>query len=251
MRKKLFIGNWKMHGSIDSIRLLLDTLCQAIPKTIEAEVVVIPPAIYIPLVATLLQGKNIQWGSQNVYPAAQGAFTGEISAPMLKDYHCRYVLVGHSERRKLFFEDEKLIAEKFHHVKEHGMTPILCVGETGKERDEGRTQEILTRQLQSVAKNHAQAFSNCVIAYGPVWAIGGEQTALPIQIQEVHSAIRALITEFGEEKGLNVPLLYGGSITDLNAKALFAMPDVDGGFIGGASLNAQKFAEIMESINSY
>ena len=238
-----------MNGRIESIRILLNELCQFLPGDARAESVLFPPAIYLPLVSSYPALGNIAWGAQNVYPAESGAYTGELSAPMLLDYKCKYVLVGHSERRTLFAEDEKFVADKFHHVKEHDMIPILCVGETLKEREQGRTEDVLANQLRSVAESGSSVFSNCVIAYEPVWAIGTGRTALPEQVQEVHMIIRALVTELGEVDGNNVSLLYGGSVNEKNAKALFDMPDVDGGLIGGASLNARQFVEIVKCIN--
>jgi triosephosphate isomerase len=250
MRKKILMGNWKMNGRLDSVTSLLKELCLFVPENSSTEVVVLPPAIYLPLVSSFLLQSSIKWGAQNVYPADAGAFTGELSAPMLEDFGCHYVLVGHSERRTLFQENEKFIADKFHHVKEHGMIPVLCVGETMKEREAGQTTAVITRQMEPVALKGPQAFSQCVIAYEPVWAIGTGETPSPTEIQEVHSTIRALITGFGEE-GQKMTLLYGGSLNTHNAKAIFAMPDVDGGLIGGASLDAQKFVEILACINSF
>lgn len=249
MRKKIVAGNWKMNGRTDSIRQLLRDLCLSLPDETAAECIILPPSIYLSLVEAELRGKTIRYGAQNVYPAETGAFTGEISAAMLKDYACNYVLVGHSERRILFSENEKFVADKFHHVKEHDMIPILCVGETLEEREQGRTEEVLARQLSCIAKLDSHAFSNCVIAYEPVWAIGTGRTALPEQVQDVHSTLRTLITGFGKVEGSKVSLLYGGSVNETNAGSLFAMPDVDGGLIGGASLNARQFVEIVKCIN--
>jgi triosephosphate isomerase len=249
MRKKIVAGNWKMNGRVDSIVTLLSEICHSLPEVAIAECVVFPPTVYLPLVSTYLAMKPIKWGAQNVYPRDAGAFTGEISAPMLKEFHCDYVLVGHSERRTLFAEDEKFVAEKFHHVKDHGMIPILCVGETLKEREQGRTEQIIGNQLRAVAGQNPHAFSNCVIAYEPVWAIGTGKTATPEQVQAMHLIIRSLVAEFSEKDAKNISLLYGGSVNEKNAEALFAMPDVDGGLIGGASLNARQFLEIVKCIN--
>lgn len=249
MRKKIVAGNWKMNGRTDSIGQLIRDLCLLMPQRTTAECIVLPPSLYLPMVEAELRGKTIRLGAQNVYPAESGAFTGEISAPMLQDYDCNYVLVGHSERRTLFTESENFIADKFHHVKEHDMIPILCVGETLEEREQGRTEEVLANQLRSIARLDTHAFSNCVIAYEPVWAIGTGRTALPEQVQDVHSKLRTLITGFGKVEGSNVSLLYGGSVNETNAGSLFAMPDVDGGLIGGASLNARQFVEIVKCIN--
>ncbi len=248
---KLIVGNWKMNGCLDSVAKLLNDLTTRLSKDDTTEVVVIPPAIYLPYVSSFLHGSFIKWGAQNVYPANAGAFTGEISAPMLKDFACDYILVGHSERRTIFHENEKFVADKFHHVKEHGIIPVLCVGETREERESLQTKAAITRQMMAVSLNYPQAFQNCVIAYEPVWAIGTGETPLPDEVQEVHRFIRDLITELGDEKGQNVTLLYGGSLNTHNARDMFAMPDVDGGLIGGASLDVQKFVEIVECINSF
>ncbi|QRN02665.1 triose-phosphate isomerase [Legionella sp. MW5194] len=250
MRKKIVAGNWKMNGTVTTITQLLKDLIQQLPVLSHSmDCAVIPPAIYLPLVQELLQGSGIGWGAQNVYPANAGAYTGELSSPMLSDYQCRYVLVGHSERRHLFGESEKFVADKYHHVKDHGMIPILCVGETLEERQQGKTKDVLTRQLLAIAKKSSACFDNAVIAYEPVWAIGTGQTASPEQAQEMHGFIRELVSEFSKEDAAALPLLYGGSVNGKNAASLFSMPDVDGGLIGGASLNAQQFVEIVKCIN--
>lgn len=250
MRKKIVAGNWKMNGTVNTITQLLKDLMLQLPELhSQAECAVMAPSIYLPLVQKLLQGSTICWGAQNVYPANAGAYTGEISSTMLMDYRCRYVLVGHSERRQLFREDEKFVADKYHHVKDHGMIPVLCVGETLEERQHGKTKEVLTRQLLAVAEKDSACFSDAVIAYEPVWAIGTGQTASPEQAQEMHGFIRELVSEFSKEDAAAIPLLYGGSVNEKNAASLFSMPDVDGGLIGGASLNAQQFVEIVKCIN--
>ncbi|WP_419419604.1 triose-phosphate isomerase [Legionella sp. D16C41] len=249
MRKKIVAGNWKMNGQLESVRSLLTELIELMPSSIFAECVVMPPAIYLPLVSNFLSESNICWGAQNVYPKNSGAYTGELSGLMLQDYQCKYVLVGHSERRTLFGENEKFVADKFHHVKDHDMIPVLCVGETLKERQAGETEEVLATQLRAIAKENRRGFSNCVVAYEPVWAIGTGHTASPEQVQMVHTTIRSIIAEFSEEDANTISLLYGGSVNEKNAKALFAMPDVDGGLIGGASLNAQQFVEIIKCIS--
>lgn len=249
MRQRIVAGNWKMNGRIDQVRTLLQQLIELIDGENRAQSVVMPPSIYLPLVKEYLSKSPIKWGAQNVYPRDTGAFTGELSAPMFKDYDCRYILVGHSERRRLFNETEKFVADKFHHVKEHDMIPILCVGETLEEREHGLTEETLARQLLAVTGSDAHCFKNCVIAYEPVWAIGTGQTASPEQVQEVHSSIRALVADFDSDDANSLSILYGGSVNEKNAAALFAMPDVDGGLVGGASLNAQQFVDIVKCIN--
>ncbi|MCA0404099.1 MAG: triose-phosphate isomerase [Proteobacteria bacterium] len=248
MRKKIVIANWKMNGQIDQIKSLLNELTQGLGQTARAEVIIMPPAIYLPLVSSLLSNSPLKWGAQNCYPCDKGAFTGEISAAMLADYAVNYVLVGHSERRQLFKEGEIFLKDKFHHLKEHDMIPVLCVGETLEERIEGRTEEVITRQLLAVKKQD-NSFANCVIAYEPVWAIGTGKTATPEQVQEVHSLIRAEVAKVNKDDAKALSILYGGSVNEKNAESLFAMHDVDGGLVGGASLNAQQFLEILKCIN--
>lgn len=250
MRKKIVAGNWKMNGTLSTIPNLLKSLMAALPElNNQVHCAVIPPMLYLPLIQDVLHGSAIQWGAQNVYPANTGAYTGEVSGAMLKDYQCHYVLVGHSERRQIFKESEKFVADKYHHVKEHGMIPVLCVGETLEERQQGRTKQVLVRQLSAVAEKIPGCFSNAVVAYEPVWAIGTGQTASPEQAQDMHGFIREFVSEFSKEDAAALPLLYGGSVNEKNAASLFSMPDVDGGLIGGASLNAQQFVEIVKCIN--
>lgn len=249
MRNKIVAGNWKMNGQIGQIEALLRLIVEQMERQNEAHCVVFPPSIYLPLVKQHLSATSVRWGAQNVYPQDAGAYTGELSAPMLQDYDCSYVLVGHSERRHLFGEDEKFVANKFHHVKEHDMIPVLCVGETLEEREKGLTSQIIAKQLLAVTSNNKHCFKNSVIAYEPVWAIGTGKTASPEQVQETHSIIRALIAEVNVDDASQISILYGGSVNEKNARALFAMPDVDGGLVGGASLNAQQFVEIVKCIN--
>ena len=251
MRQNIVMGNWKMNGSKERITALLKDVLTHLPKQTNIDCVVFPPVIYLPLVQTLLDKTTISIGAQNVYPKEAGAFTGEFSAPMLREYGCSYVLVGHSERRHMFKEDEKFVAEKFHHVKDHDMIPVLCVGETLEEREQGLTEHILTQQLLAVTHNANHVFQNCIIAYEPVWAIGTGQTASPDQAQMIHAFIRGLIAKIDVNAANQVPILYGGSVNEKNASSLFAMPDVDGGLVGGASLNAQQFVEILKCINCY
>jgi len=247
----MVMGNWKMNGRLERITALLQDILSSLPKQTGADCVVFPPSIYIPLVQELLAGSSISFGAQNVFPHKDGAFTGELSAGMLSDCGCRYVLVGHSERRHLFHEDEKFVAEKFHHVKDHDMIPVLCVGETLNEREKGLTKQVLTKQLLAVAHSGSHVFQNCIVAYEPVWAIGTGQTASPEQVQLVHEFIRALVAKIDKNDADKLHIVYGGSVTEKNAAALFAMPDVDGGLVGGASLNAQQFVEILKCTNCY
>lgn len=248
MRRKIVVGNWKMNGRIDTIIPLLTTICQTVDSA-RAECMVMPPSIYLPLVSDYLHSATVKWGAQNVYPHAMGPYTGELSGPMLKEYGCKYVLVGHSERRALFSESEKIIAEKFHHVKEHGMTPIFCIGETKEQRDQGLTNQVLISQLESVSAGRADVFDHCLIAYEPVWAIGTGEPASPEQVQSAHQLIRSFIAKLNQDTAQAILIIYGGSVTNKNAKDLFSMPDIDGGLVGGASLNAQHFVEIIQCIS--
>ena len=244
----MIVGNWKMNGQTQQIIQLINELKELIDPDTTTQVVVMPPNPYIALVRELLMMTDVAIGAQNVYPKDSGAYTGEVSAPMLKDLDCSYVLVGHSERRHYFHEDENFVAQKFHHVKEHGMIPILCVGETLSERENGQTEQIIAKQLLAVA-NSADCFSKCIVAYEPVWAIGTGKTASPEQAQEIHRFIRTLVADVNDSDAERLTLLYGGSVNENNARALFSMPDIDGGLVGGASLNAKQFVEIVKCIN--
>jgi triosephosphate isomerase len=232
-RSRLVAGNWKMHGSRASIAALLDALVKENPSGCA----VCAPFPYLAQVAERLRGSQIAWGAQNVSEHAQGAYTGEVSAAMLAEFGCRYVIVGHSERRQLYGEGDALVAAKFAAVRSAGMTPILCVGETLQERDAGKTQAVVGRQLGAVD------FGNAVLAYEPVWAIGTGRNATPEQAQEVHAFLRKKVPS-------GTPILYGGSVKPQNAAAIFAMPDVDGGLIGGASLVAKDFLDIVKAANT-
>ena len=230
MRQRLVAGNWKMNGSRPSIRALLDALVAA-----DVDGAVCVPFPYLGQVAERLRGTRVAWGAQTLSEHAAGAYTGEVSAGMLAEFDCRFVLVGHSERRQLFGETDAQVAAKFAAARAGGITPILCVGETLAERDAGRTQEVVARQLDAVLARGG--LGDAVVAYEPVWAIGTGRTATPAQAQEVHAFLRARV-------GAQTRLLYGGSVKRDNAVALFAMPDVDGGLIGGASLVAADFIAI-------
>jgi len=230
MRSRLVAGNWKMHGSRESNRALLDALVEA-----RVACTVCVPYPYLAQVAERLQGTRVSWGAQTVSEHASGAFTGEVSASMLAEFGCRYVLVGHSERRQIFGETDAAVAAKFAAARGAGITPILCVGETLAERDAGRTGEVVERQLDAVLA--LGGIGDAVVAYEPVWAIGTGRTASPEQAQEVHARLRT-------RTSADTVLLYGGSVKPENAGAIFAMPDVDGGLIGGASLSARDFIAI-------
>lgn len=248
MRQRIVAGNWKMNGQLQQVTELVNELNTLMNFEPVAQTIIAPPALYIPLVSQIIN-PAVRIGAQNVYPKDAGAYTGELSAPMLKDYNCKYVIVGHSERRQYFRENENFVAEKFHHVKDHGMIPILCVGETLIERETKQTEQVISKQLLAVSEKNKNCFQQCIVAYEPVWAIGTGKTASPEQAQEVHQFIRGLVEQINYNDAANLSLLYGGSVNEGNATALFSMPDIDGGLIGGASLNAKQFVEIIKCIN--
>ncbi|HIP81098.1 MAG TPA: triose-phosphate isomerase [Leucothrix mucor] len=244
MRKTLVAGNWKLNGSKESIKELLSGI-QAGMSEAKADVVVCAPYIYIPLVEEILSGTSIGYGSESISENDSGAFTGEISGEMLKDFNCQYAIVGHSERRTLFGEKDADTANKFAAARKHGLTPILCVGESLEERESGVTEEVVSRQLDAViALEGIAALGDAVIAYEPVWAIGTGKTASPQQAQDVHTFIRSKIAKRDAGVAEKVRILYGGSVNGGNADELFAMEDIDGGLIGGASLKAEDFLAI-------
>jgi triosephosphate isomerase len=245
LRRPLVAGNWKMHGSrAESARLVGDLIARGAAGG-AAEVLVCPPFPYLAEVRKQLDGSAIGLGAQNVSAEDLGAFTGEVSAAMLADVGCRYAIVGHSERRALYAEDDALVARKFAAAGRHGLVPILCVGETLGERERNDTRAVVLRQLDAVLSTAgAGAFSRAVVAYEPVWAIGTGRTATAAQAQEVHALIRGRIAEKDATIAASLRVLYGGSVKAANAAELFSMPDVDGGLIGGASLKADEFASI-------
>lgn len=245
MRQKLVAGNWKMNGSKASIKELLDGIKKGIGDVASAEVAVCPPYVYLADVEAQLSGTPIAWGGQNLSTEEKGAFTGEIAASMLNDFDCKYVIVGHSERRSLYGEDDALVASKYVVARAAGLKPILCIGETLEEREKGITNEVVARQLDAVIDiEGVSALVDGVIAYEPVWAIGTGKTASPEQAQEVHQFIRQRIAEKDAAVAAKVQILYGGSMNAANAAELLAQPDIDGGLIGGASLKAEDFLTI-------
>src|SRR5262245_56003458 len=231
MRQRLVAGNWKMHGSRASNRALLDAVLKEIAGLSGVECAVCVPFPYLGEARQQLEGTALAWGAQNVSEHAQGAYTGEVSTAMLAEFGCRYVLVGHSERRQVYGESDAQVAAKYASAAKQGLTPILCVGETLAEREAGRTEEVVARQLDAVK------FGGGVLAYEPVWAIGTGRTATPEQAQAVHAFLRKRVPS-------ETRILYGGSVKASNAAELFAKPDVDGGLIGGASLVAADFVAI-------
>ena len=245
MRIPLVAGNWKMHGNRASNRALLDAVVGGIAGLEGVECAVCVPFPYLGEVAARLANTKLAWGAQNLSEHAQGAYTGEVSAAMLADCGCRYVIVGHSERRQLYGESDAQVAATFAAVRAAGMTPILCVGETLAERDAGKTEGTVARQLDAVlAVASAREFANAVLAYEPVWAIGTGRNATPEQARDVHAYLRGRIAQQDGGIAHALRILYGGSVKAANAAALFAMPEVDGGLIGGASLVAAEFLAI-------
>jgi triosephosphate isomerase len=246
MRAKLVAGNWKMHGSLPENAALLESVKAGAARLSSAQVAVCVAFPYLQQTQQALSGSKVGWGAQNVSQHPKGAFTGEVSAAMLREFGCTYVIVGHSERRTLFAEDDATVAAKFAAVRAAGMTPILCVGETLAQREAAETERVVSEQLRAVIAQHgAAALAQAVIAYEPVWAIGTGRTATPDQAQAVHRFIRDRVAaDGGTRLAGDLQILYGGSVKAANAAALFAMPDIDGGLIGGAALVAEEFLAI-------
>ncbi|MFJ1301184.1 triose-phosphate isomerase [Pseudomonadota bacterium AL_CKDN230030165-1A_HGKHYDSX7] len=239
-RARLVLGNWKMHGSLADNAALLDAL-RAADAASHCQIGVCVPFPYLAQTAQALAGSAITWGAQDVSAQAKGAFTGEVSASMLKEFGCRWALAGHSERRTLHGESDQLVADKARAALEQGLTPVVCVGESLEQRESGETLAVIERQLAPVLALGRDAVAAMVLAYEPVWAIGTGRTASPEQAQEVHAAIRAALTKLGAPQ---VQVLYGGSVKAANAATLFAMADIDGALVGGASLVAEEFLRI-------
>lgn len=252
MRRPLVAGNWKMNGSKESVALLLKGLIEGCERVRQAELVVFPPFVFLQQCKEALLRSQISWGAQNLSNQTDGAFTGEVSAAMLRDFNCRYVIVGHSERRILYGETNELVAAKFKMALTFGIRPILCVGETESQRDEKQTLSVVLKQLAAVLRLHdnLSAFAEAVIAYEPLWAIGTGKHATPEQAQEVHAAIRERLYRQDKTLADSVRVLYGGSVKPDNAGALFDMPDIDGALVGGASLHAKQFLEIGRLCNN-
>jgi triosephosphate isomerase len=243
-RRPLVAGNWKMHGSRAENAALLESLLARV-DSVAAEVLVCPPFVYLSEIARHLAGSKIAVGGQSLCAEPIGAFTGEVSAAMLQDIGCKYVLVGHSERRTLFHEDNGLVARKFVAAQSRGLVPVLCVGESLAERQSDQTFAVIRAQLDAVlAAAGIDAFAHAVVAYEPVWAIGTGLTATPEQAQAVHAFIRGHLAEKNAAVAAGLRILYGGSVKGSNASELFAMADVDGGLVGGASLKADEFLQI-------
>lgn len=242
-RQKLIAGNWKMNGSLVANEALVRAIAHGVADA-KCTVAVCVPAPYLEQVNQLRAGTPIELGAQDVSRHEQGAYTGEVSAPMLREFGVRYAIVGHSERRQYHGETDELVADKAKAALAHGITPIVCVGETLAEREAGRTQDVVKRQMAAVIHVNGHCISEIVVAYEPVWAIGTGRTAAPEQAQEVHALLRAQL-KAATPHPERVDILYGGSMNAGNAAALLAQPDVDGGLIGGASLKAPDFLQII------
>ena len=245
MRRKLVAANWKMHGSRAENAPLVDAVLgsRSLP---DVECVICPPVVYLSEVARLLRDSPVRLGAQDVCAESTGAYTGEVAAAMLRDVGCQYVIVGHSERRSLYGENDALVARKFAAAQSRGLIPILCVGEQLIEREAARTEQVINRQLDAVlALSGIGSLERAVIAYEPVWAIGTGRNASPEQAEEVHAALRARLAQQDARIAGGLRILYGGSVKAGNARELFTQPDVDGGLIGGASLKAEEFLNIL------
>lgn len=243
MSKKLIAGNWKMNGSLAANEALVQAMLAGIGQP-PAEVALCAPAPYLAQLQVLLQGSPIAWGSQDVSAHEQGAYTGEISVAMLKDFGCRYAIVGHSERRQYHGETDEIVAAKAQRALSSGITPIVCVGETLAEREANETESVVKRQPATVIHTVGHCITEIVVAYEPVWAIGTGKTATPEMAQAVHAVLRAQLAA-ATTNPKRVHILYGGSMNAANAASLLAQPDIDGGLIGGASLKAADFLQIV------
>jgi triosephosphate isomerase len=249
MRKILVAGNWKMNGSGAMVQELLEGLLAGTQNESDVEMAVFPPYPYLAQTQSLLDGSSISWGGQSLNPVSHGAHTGEVSAGMLLDFACRYVLVGHSERRAIYGESDADVADRFEAAPASGLEPVLCVGETLEERENGETEAVVGRQLDAVLDRCGIAgFERAIVAYEPVWAIGTGKTATPEQAQAVHAFIRDKFFSQDDIIAGQLRILYGGSVNGSNAADLFAREDIDGGLVGGASLKVEDFLAIRNAV---
>ncbi len=250
MRRKLIVGNWKMNGSLDANAVLLAAI--ATGNVHDCDMAVCVPAPYFAQCRDALGTSAVAWGGQDVSMHEAGAYTGEISAGMLRDFGCVYVIVGHSERRALHAESDQVVAHKAKRAVAAGLTPIVCVGETLEQRESGQTGAVIERQIDAVLSAlDAEDLTKIVVAYEPVWAIGTGKTATPAMAQEVHATLRARLAEKDALAASRVRILYGGSMKPDNASQLLAMPDIDGGLIGGAALKAADFLAIAHAAQMF
>lgn len=248
MRKPIVAGNWKMHKSVDEAVTLASAIKVDLSDCIETEVILCPPFTALKAVGDALSGSNIKLGAQNMHWEREGAYTGEISPSMLRGVFCHYVIIGHSERRALFHETNETVNRKIKAAISAGLRPIVCVGETLDERKSGRTADIIKHQIEGGLAGIETGINTMVLAYEPVWAIGTGLTATPEQAQEVHAFARGILAGmFGDNAAASIRIQYGGSVKPGNAKELFGQPDIDGGLIGGAALDARSFVEIVRA----
>lgn len=248
MRRPLVAANWKMNGDKASNKALLETVIASL-NTTDVDVVIAAPYVYLEQVSQYCKANGLLLAAQNVSEFDAGAYTGEIAASMLADVGCQFSIIGHSERRQYFQESDAQIASKFLQLQAHGICPILCVGESLQEREAGLTEKVVSQQLQAVMETAGVAnFSNAVVAYEPVWAIGTGETASPEQAQAVHKFLRKCVETFDKDISAQLRIIYGGSVNENNAADLFDQADIDGGLIGGASLNAESFIKICKVI---
>ena len=248
MRRPVVAANWKLNGSREMVTSLVAAINKHAASAESTDVVICPPFPYLSECKKLLSNDNIRLGAQNVAREKKGAYTGEVSAEMLSDIGCQYVIVGHSERRQYYGESDSVVADKFIRALQAGLTPIVCVGESLQQREQGNMQETIIGQVQSViAKDGVEKLDGSVIAYEPIWAIGTGETATPAQAQEVHALIRDIVAQQSESTASALRILYGGSVKADNAAELFAQTDIDGGLIGGASLDAGQFNAIISA----
>ena len=246
MRQPLVMGNWKLNGTKASVEALVKALIEPAAKAEGVEVAFCPPVIFLDLVEKLTKGSRLQYGAQNADVHTSGAFTGENSPVMLKEFGCKYALVGHSERRTLHAESDDVVAAKYEAIQQGGLIPVLCIGETLQQFEAGTTNSVVETQLKAVIdRSGIDSFTNAVIAYEPVWAIGTGKTATPEIAQAVHAHIRAYLATFSADVAAKVQILYGGSVTGATAADLFGQADIDGGLVGGASLKPDDFAHII------
>ena len=251
MRQPLVAGNWKMNGSRESVKALLDGLKAGIGDVTTAEVAVCSPHIFLADVQSQLDGSAIAWGGQDISVHDSGAYTGETAGSMLGEYGCKFVIIGHSERRQYHGETDEAVAEKFAAARKTGLVPLFCIGETLEERESGVMEDVLARQVDAVINScGVEMLGEGVIAYEPVWAIGTGKTASPEQAQEVHAFIRARIANSSAEVAEKIQILYGGSMNPGNAAELMAQADIDGGLIGGASLKPADFLAVCTAANA-
>ncbi|MCC5848433.1 MAG: triose-phosphate isomerase [Verrucomicrobia bacterium] len=249
MRKKIIAGNWKMNKTVAEAEALAESIKRELSNDTKVDVVLCPPATAISAVSQVVSGSQLAVGAQNMHWEAEGAFTGELSAGMLRDLYCRYVILGHSERRQYFAETDASVNKKTHAALAAGLKPIVCVGETLEEREADQIESVITTQVNGGLKDLTPSqLKNVIIAYEPVWAIGTGKTATPEQAQDVHALIRGLLAKISDQATADaVRIQYGGSMKPANAAELLSKPDIDGGLIGGAALDAPSFIEIVKA----